>query len=318
MIKKYSPILSFIENKNGTPIAINNYDSSVLYLYEEDKSIYKDHNIDIIDYLSDDMFYDKKKRQSIKCIDKNKIIRALKLKQDDIVDEHLSDVYLNIKKLLYSKINQEVIINSGDLHFLPNNKLTESSRQVVLISGASGSGKSYWCADYADQYHTMFPKNVIYLFSKKDEDAAFDKYKYITRILLDDSFLEGDPLSYKDFKNSLMIFDDIDTLEGQIFKEISQLRSDVLQLGRSSHINVCITTHIACNYGKTKEIINESTHYVIFRGCNKLNTSRLLTQYVGIDPKKLQDIWNLPSRWTLISKNYPTYILYSSGCFLIK
>lgn len=314
-------MISFKKHKNGNPIAIvkgGNKDESILYLYEEKKQVYKDNLIDPTEYLTDDMFYDKKLRRQMKSLDVAKIIRAVKLNQDEIYDEHLIETFNNIKKVLNEKVDREIQLHNGSFQFLPSVKVTNSSRQVILVSGASGSGKSYWCADYAKTYMDMFPRNPVYLFSKKEQDEVFDRYTKINRILLDESFLEGDELSYKDFKDSLVIFDDIDTIQGEVGKEIMRLRSDILQLGRDSNVNVCVTTHIVCNGGKTKELINEATHYVFFRGTNKLNTGRLLMNYVGIPQNDLKKIFNLPSRWTLVSKNYPAYIMYSSGCYLIN
>jgi len=313
-------MLSFNKYKDAIPIAEidgGNNDGEYLYLYEDSKLPRE--NIDYGDYINDDMFYDNKKRRQMKAMDMNKIIRALKLNQE-VYEDELIDRYSIIKNNINNKVGKEVLLPNGNFQFIPNSKVGDSSRHVLVVIGGSGAGKSYWCADYAKKYKEMFPKNEVYIFSKKTEDKAFDKYKSFKRILLDDSFIAYEPeelLSYKDFSNSLLIFDDVDCIEGEVGKQVMALRSDVLQLGRANNVSCCITTHIVCNGGKTKEMINEATHYVFFRGANKVNTGRLLKNYVGIPEKDTIKLFTLPSRWVIVSKNYPSYVLHSSGAYLL-
>ena len=41
-----------------------------------------------------------------------------------------------------------------------------------------------------------------------------------------------------------------------------------------------------------------------------------LSNYCGFDKKTIEKILTLPSRWVLIGKEYPMYVLYEKGCFL--
>lgn len=309
-------MLSLTKLKESVPIAKTEFGECVYLGEERDESFMTD--VDLVEFLTDDMFYDRKTRRQMKATDMNKIIRAIK-KGADVLDDHLIDKYDQIRAAIEDKAGKEINVHDP-LYFQPNPVVNDNSRHVIVASGQSGAGKSHWTADYANQYHKMFPKNGIFIFSKKTEDKSFDKHKFITRIVLDESFLpedESDRLTHHIFKNSLVIFDDIDTLEGQIYKEVVALRTDILQLGRASNVSCCITTHVICNGAKTRELINEATHFVCFRGANKQNTGRLLKNYVGLDDRQLSRVFKLPSRWMLISKNYPGYVLYSTGCYLI-
>lgn len=313
-------MLSFNKGKSGIPIARvdgGEKDEKILYIHEEKQKEQNDDDFNVLDLITEDMFYDKIKRRQMKSIDMNKVIKAIKMNQE-IQDENLESPFKRIKGIVDKKNGSEIILHSGQFQFIPNPKVSDSNRHVILISGASGSGKSYWCADYASEYIKLFPKHKVYIFSKKDKDPPFDKQKKIIRFVLDETFIDDDePLSHKDFANSLCIFDDVDTIEGEIGRAVMALRSDLLQCGRACNTSVCITTHITCNGSKTKEMINEATHYVFFRGANKLNVGRLLKVYIGIPDDKASKIFNLPSRWMLVSKNYPAYIMYSSGCYLV-
>ena len=39
-----------------------------------------------------------------------------------------------------------------------------NTRQVLYVSGASGSGKSYYASNYIKEYVKMFPKNTVYIY----------------------------------------------------------------------------------------------------------------------------------------------------------
>jgi chromosomal replication initiation ATPase DnaA len=55
------------------------------------------------------------------------------------------------------------------IQYIPNKK---TERQILYITGASGSGKSYYTKQYCDQYRKLFPKNPIYLISSINEDSS--------------------------------------------------------------------------------------------------------------------------------------------------
>ena len=70
----------------------------------------------------------------------------------------------------------------GDLKFqqIPSS----SERDVVYISGQSGSGKSWYTAEFVKQYHHKHAKRDVFLFSSIDDDACLDKLKYLKRVCI--------------------------------------------------------------------------------------------------------------------------------------
>ena len=85
------------------------------------------------------------------------------------------------------------------------------ARDILYVVGASGSGKSYFTRQFADQYRKLYPKRKIYLVSSLTEDSSIDKIKDLKRIKLTPEFL-ADDIQAGDFKDSLVIFDDCEAL----------------------------------------------------------------------------------------------------------
>lgn len=265
-------------------------------------------------YLSGEMF--KKNRKNLKQRDIYKIYEAIDNDGDfSDDDEEIVEYYQKAKHEYKNKSPREIKIYDGVFQAIPD--IEEGQRQAILISGPSGIGKSTWMSKYIKEYHADFPNNKIYFFSKKEEDPEIDKYKYIIRVLLDEEFLEGEPLDCKDLSNSLCCFDDIENLSDKKLREVVyKLKDNLLETGRSENIYLCITAHLAMNHKDTKITNNESTAFVFFKGGNVYHTKRYLKEYMGIGPKKIQELLDQPSRWVYINK-FPMYCLTENKCFLL-
>lgn len=186
-------------------------------------------------------------------------------------------------------------------------------RECLYICGSSGSGKSTYASLYAQKYRETHKKAKIFLFSRKLEDPALDMVKPI-RIMINDSLLQPIPLTV--FKNSLIIFDDIDSLCGPIRKAIYQLIDEILFDGRCYKISIIVTAHLPSNYKETRGILNECTSYTIFPNSGT-NYKRLYSEYMDLSKDQVQEIKNLPSRWVTIYNNYPRRVLHQKGCYLL-
>ena len=111
----------------------------------------------------------------------------------------------------------EIKVNDNEIvQMIPN---INKERFVSLVSGQSGSGKSFFINKMAEEYYIMYgSKRPIYLFSLLTEDKSLT-CKHIKRIRLDDKFINID-LTLDDLKRSLLIFDDIDTIKNKAIKTI--------------------------------------------------------------------------------------------------
>lgn len=191
--------------------------------------------------------------------------------------------------------------------------------------GKSGSGKSTLCAEKAKNYHKLFPKNDIYLFSILESDPVFDdmeKKGIIKRVAIDESLID-DPIDHNDFKNCLVIFDDVDTFHNdKLMKAINSLRDQILQLGRHNNISIINCSHNVNNTGaaaKFNRIIMNELHCLVFfnKSANYHQIKYCLKKYFGFQDKQIEKlIKNKNTRWTCISSNHPQYIVTENLCVL--
>ncbi len=215
------------------------------------------------------------------------------------------------------KIYNEITL-TGDEEFqcIPN---PETERQILYITGRSGSGKSYYTLHYCLEYKKMYPKREIYLFSALGEDSTIDKLKGLKRIKLTEDFC-NDEITSEDFKNSMVIFDDTDVIsDKKIRTKVNTIMNNILQVGRHHNTSCIITTHTACNGKDTKIILNEEHSITIFpNGLGNRSLKYLLDSYLGLDKVQCKKIKKLNSRWVSIVKTFPMSIISQKNAYTVK
>ena len=195
-----------------------------------------------------------------------------------------------------------VALKDGQFELLPSPD--PKKREVYYIAGASGSGKSYIAKGLAAYYHKLFPDRNIYLVSKLDEDDTLDALKFLKRIPVQ-SFVDEYP-ELDEFKDCMVIFDDFDTLTGDAEKVICKIIDDLAIMGRHSNTTLLALSHYLTNYKKTRLILNEATHIIVY----PLSTSYhalfyLLKNYVGVEEADLKALRKSGTRWICFTKHYP-------------
>ena len=106
------------------------------------------------------------------------------------------------------------IPNNGVFRLLPDKT---ASRQILYITGASGSGKSTFMRKFVKEYKTIWKDREVYLFSALEEDESLDEIKP-KRFKIDESLVKK-PLDIEDLKDSLVIMDDIDVINPKKVKD---------------------------------------------------------------------------------------------------
>ena len=220
--------------------------------------------------------------------------------------------------------------DKGTLRVIPKNE----SSQHIYVFGSSGSGKSYFASQYANEYLRLFPDNAIYLVTYIEDDDESLRIPNLVRIPIRD-IMEG-KISPKTIPDSLIIMDDIDSMPPvdieneasagaeeaykpkDIFLKVEQLRDSLLTTGRHNNISVLCTSHLGCNFKSSKVPINECNLIVVFpRGGNHNQISRILGVYCGLTKAQEREIYALPSRWVCLHKSYPPYVTYEKGIYIL-
>ena len=133
-----------------------------------------------------------------------------------------------IKSDKYDKTNNNPVISlgCGALHGFNEMRLKEGEsfqiipditkeRFIYYVAGQSGSGKSWWCKEMIQTYKKIYQKRDVYLISALQDDAgSLDKLKYIKRIKINSDAFLNDKIDISELKDSLVIFDDVDSLKG--------------------------------------------------------------------------------------------------------
>ena len=199
-------------------------------------------------------------------------------------------------------------------HLLPN---TDSKkRDVYYIAGASGSGKSYLAKQLADNYTRLYEDRPVYIVSKLDTDETLDSME-TPGIRLDYSNWVNEPPDINQFSNCMFIFDDCDGITGKVGDAVQAFTNDIAITGRrhgdnQGNITMLYITHNITNYKKTRLLLNEATHYIIYPNNSSPNQLRyLLLNYVGLEKDDLKGL-KREGRYVMIKKGFPTYTISKS------
>jgi len=231
---------------------------------------------------------------------------------------------VNDKKVLYLNATPieggtDEFCAKGD-HTIQHIPDKDTERSVLYITGQSGSGKSFYTAQYIKEYHKCWPKRDVFVFSSLADDSTLDKLKFLKRIKIKEQpFLSAD-VGASDFKDSLSIFDDVDVISNKEIKaKVFKLLNEMLEIGRHFSISVIFTSHNATMGLDTKRILNECHSVTIFpRNLGGKTAKYLLDSYLGVDKDQIKRIKRANSRWVTILKTYPQVCLSEKCAWVLN
>jgi ABC-type polar amino acid transport system ATPase subunit len=186
---------------------------------------------------------------------------------------------------------------------------TSKEREIGYITGASGSGKSTYVRKYCEIYKKKYKDRPIYLFSNLKEDESLDAIEP-QRVKIGDNLVD-DPINAEDLAESIVIFDDVDCIKDKKHREaVVKTMNECLEVGRHFKITMLITNHLPTDRAFTRRVLNEA-HFVVYfpQSALGLQTTYMLTNYLGLDTKIIKKIRRTNTRWAMISKNYPRFYM---------
>lgn len=198
-------------------------------------------------------------------------------------------------------------------------KQNGNTRQILYVSGASGSGKSYYTSNYIKEYTKLFPKNKIILFSSVNKDEKLDKFKKLIRVKLNEEFYNTQ-LTIEDFRDCLVVYDDTEKISNiMIAEKLNNILNLLLTTGRHTNTSIIVTSHNTNNGHKTKLILLEAHSITLFlKSIGGRALKYVLETTFGLDKNQIDKIKQLPSRWVTIIKTYPMTVLYESGIYTLN
>ena len=216
----------------------------------------------------------------------------------------------------------DIELNDGFKFGLAPRPVKEKERSVLFVAGESGAGKSFFVREYAKRYHSMFPKNQIYLISYLDRDETLDAYKPIIRLnCFTPEFLHDCPdLDLEvEFTDSLVLFDDIDCISDIKQKIIIYgLLNKMLRIGRHFNTSVAFIGHELFAEHSLKIILNESHSITWFpRALNYKKLKYLLEDYFGLSKDQIIKIRAIKDRSITYIKGMDKIILSEKQAFIM-
>lgn len=210
------------------------------------------------------------------------------------------------------KSKQRLVIKEGKLFPLPNPLKVER----VYTAGISGSGKSFFSANYIKEYLKIHKKNEFFLTSQIEEDAILDK---LDPIRISPQELVENGVDIEDAKNSIWCFDDVYSIEDKINRNmVIHIIDNLAETSRHDNISLMITSHLISNGLISRKILNESTKVVLFPKSNKKNIVYFLEKYERFEPHDIKRFINLNSRWVMLDKqNQIPIVLYERGAYIL-
>jgi hypothetical protein len=313
--------LTFDKSKDATPLATvsgGEYNKDVLYLQTgEAKSSKKG---------VQELEIGKHRLGKLPPRKQSEVMRVLQeAYRKKIPPEHLNldiegaeDVYRQMLGEVEEKGSTKIKLPPGSTFSLNINP-DPAKRFIYYIAGASGSGKSYIAKHIAEQYQKQFKGRPVYLVSKLKEDETLDGMAEKPLRLNIEKLMEKPMKDLEPLRETLVIFDDYDTLQGKEAKAVQTLIDDICIMGRHTVTSILILSHHLSNYKSTRLCLTEATHFVVYpqsTGAHALNY--FLKTYVGMGPKEVQAIKNTGSRWLAIHKNFPIYYVTETEAGLIN
>lgn len=242
------------------------------------------------------------------------VIRRTMESGGNIQNEILNDIYKIVKSEFDRKRDVEIDIPDGSIEVIPRLE----GRECGYAAAPSGSGKSYWVGKYAKQYNRLYPDNKIWLFSKVDDDTSLDGIKNLVKVDLDYQIVD-DPIDATELKDSLVIFDDTDTIKDkEIRNAVNDLKNDLLETGRHNSTYVLITSHLISNYKETRTVLNESHLITVYPSSGSSHQIKyVLKNYFGLGNEDLSKLFKLNSRWISLRKVYPQLVISEHKIYLL-
>lgn len=247
----------------------------------------------------------KEKKKNIRDIPPEKLKEMLINGDDD-------QIYFKNEEEYMEDQNQKFDYYEKDVMFMPT--LTKE-RELLYIFGPSGSGKSFLSKKYAILYKKFKKGNDVFVLSHVKNDPSFEGMNY-KHIPVEKEILEE--IDLETLADSLVIFDDTDSRDKELQKMVDALKDDIAQRGRHHNISAIFTTHMACNFLRTRVLLSECDKFIVFPGSGgKKQQEYMVVNYGGMAKSFFNSLGSYRSRWMMFNVRYPNYIVHDHGVTLL-
>lgn len=216
----------------------------------------------------------------------------------------------------HEDINLQRVPNSRKRYLMPAFPPEPEQVARIFISGVQGVGKSWLANEIIKDRLEYYPDKRVIVFSPFEKDASLDRD-------IEEKIERVDPWNYEteEFANCIVVFDDIDSFSKEpIVAAMYKLCKTLLQAARKQGTDVIFINHTLKNGQRTKYVIQESNYVVVFPNAgNDPQIASFLKDYCGFSKAAISKIVNIrDSRWAIIYKAYPVYVLTQQTIYFPK
>jgi hypothetical protein len=209
--------------------------------------------------------------------------------------------------------------------------LPSPTAERVFIAGESGCGKTTQAMLYVKWYMNLFPENKVFMFLRQ-EDEVYESLPEHQEIIFTPPDSPDDLPKWEEdmenvitgsygidmFENSLVLFDDMDNVQSKKqLVAIHKLMNDIATNGRKRNIYCIYISHLLMNYALTRVMLNEANKVFFFPGCGTRQIENFLKTYGSMKTKQAESLASIKSRWVMLSRRSPRYIIHSKGMFML-
>lgn len=197
----------------------------------------------------------------------------------------------------------------------------ENQTLRITVVGASGTGKTYFMGSFLKRFVEKNGYQVI-MFTTHKYDPSIDKRGFdVVRVNIDDDDIIN-AVKYKeklfDMENlakSFVLFDDTFDSQSRLrSKFFTDLSSDIAQNSRKYDISSGYIIHNT-DYSRTRMILSEATHIVLFLNSSRSMNKRIMKTYLGLEDDEINYLLDLDSRYLILKNSAPLFLMTETQIF---
>ena len=136
---------------------------------------------------------------------------------------------------------RDVVLPEGEFFALEPSNL-ENGRDVIMVGGKSGSGKSHTAKNFAIRYHRLWPKRTIRLISFLDKDETLDALPFIERVKAEQIKGDEDSTSLKKY------IEGFERDDPDMHAALQQIIDMIATTGRHTSSSLLVASHLLTDY----------------------------------------------------------------------
>ena len=153
------------------------------------------------------------------------------------------------------------------------------------------------------------------------DDPSLDSIKNLAKIDISNPDFLTEEVTLTDFENSLVIFDDCESISNKfINKKIQVLAEQLLERGRHHKISVLFLNHTPCNGKQTKKLLQESHGITIFKTLQGRNLKYLLENYLSLGKNQIKLVKEMKkqSRALTFMRTFPMVVVAEKKALVLN